>query len=367
MGSERLLTTRELNRALLARQLLLRRARLGVPRAIERVGALQAQWPPSPYIALWSRLEGFRREDLMRPVERRSVVKATLMRTTLHLVTARDYLAYAGVFLRRRIAQVEQQLARYPVDADIDRLAEELLAWATVEPRSRPELLELLGRPKLLVEDRMPWLVWHLLTAKTALVYTPAAVSWRKHTSGGKFVPATTWLGAAGADGERAGTHLVRRYLGAFGPATRADMAQWTGLPLSVLKQALASSPLRTFRDEGGRELVDLPRAPIPHAETVAPPRFLPMWDSILLAHDDRTRILPEKYRKTVIRNNGDVQPTFLVDGFVAGTWRMDGERIEVEPFRPLRASVRRELQEEARGLARFASWSASASDPSIP
>jgi hypothetical protein len=132
-------------------------------------------------------------------------------------------------------------------------------------------------------------------------------------------------------------------------------MAQWTGLPVSVLKQALASFPLRTFRDERGRELVDLPRAPIPHADTVAPPRFLPMWDSTLLAHDDRTRILREEYRKTVIRNNGDVQPTFLVDGFVAGTWHLDGGHIEVEPFQPLRARVRRELEEEARALARFA------------
>jgi hypothetical protein len=352
--AERVLTQRELNRALLARQLLLRRAKLSVPRAIERVGALQAQWPPSPYVVLWSRLEAFRREDLMRHVERRGVVKATLMRTTLHLVTASDYLAYAGLFLRRRIAQVEARLAKFPIDADVDRLARELTMHASEEPRSRPELLALLGRPKLVVDDRMPWLVWHLLTAKAGLVHTPSSVAWRKHTSGGKYVPATVWLGAAPADRELATIHLVRRYLAAFGPATRADVAQWTGLPVSAIEPGLARLPLRRFRDERGRELVDLPRAPLPRADTAAPPRFLPMWDSTLLAHDDRSRIFPEAYRKMVIGRNGDVQPTFLVDGVVAGTWRADGERVELEPFEPLARGVRRELEAEGRELARF-------------
>jgi hypothetical protein len=353
MAKERVLTTRELNRALLARQLLLRRASLSVPRAIERLGALQAQWPPSPYVALWSRLEGFRRESLLRNVERRRVVKATLMRTTLHLVTAADYLAYAGVFLRRRLAQVEAQLAKYD-DVDIDGLAQELLAHASERPRSRPELLELLGRPKLDVDDRRPWLVWHLFTAKAGLVHTPASSVWRNNTAGNRFVPATKWLGAPGGDGHPAALHLVRRYLAAFGPATRADAAQWTGLPVSELASALAALPLRRFRDEHGRELVDLLRAPLPPAETVAPVRFLPMWDSSLIAHDDRTRILAEPYRNTVIRRNGDILRAFLVDGFVAGTWSVEDGRIAVEPFEPLPRGVRRELEAEAQALARF-------------
>jgi hypothetical protein len=358
VAKERVLTTRELNRALLARQLLLRRASLSVPRAIERVGALQAQWPPSPYVALWSRLRHFRREDLMRHVERRRVVKATLMRTTLHLVTAADYLAYAGIFLRRRIAQVEARLAKYDSTADVDWLAAELLAHTTEQPLSRPELLDLLGRPKLLVDDRMPWLAWHLLTAKAGLVHTPPSSVWRKHTSGNRFVPATVCLGAPGGDGEAAALHLVRRYLAAFGPATRADAAQWTGLPVSELAPALATLPLRRFRDESGRELFDLPRAPLPSAETVAPVRFLPMWDSSLLAHDDRSRILAEPFRNAVIKRNGDILQAFLVDGFVAGTWSIEDDRIALEPFEPLPCAARRELELEARALARFASSS---------
>jgi hypothetical protein len=350
---ERVLTVRELNRALLARQLLLRRARLGVPPAIERVGALQAQWPPSPYIALWSRLDGFRREQLMRAVESRRVVKATLMRTTLHLVSADDYLAYAGVFLRRRMAQIEAQLEKHSFDEDVDEVVRQLAPYVA-EPHSRPELLDLLGRPRLVVDDRMPWLVWHLLTAKAGLVHAPSSVVWRQHTSGGKHVSGASWLGRPPADGPAAAARLVTRYLAAFGPASGADAAQWTGLPVSGLERALGSLRLRSFRDEQGRRLLDVPRAPLPDPAAEAPVRFLPMWDSTLLAHADRARILPEDYRKLVIRNNGDVQPTFLVDGFVAGTWSLEDDRVVLAPFEPLRRDVRRALEAEGRALARF-------------
>ena len=158
----RVLTQRELNRALLARQLLLRRARLPVARAVERVGALQAQWPPSPYIALWSRLEGFRREQLLRAVERRQVVKATLMRMTLHHVSARDYLAYAGLIVSRRAASLERRAQR----SDVDELVAAAVAYATEEPRSRPELLSFLSLPRTPAQDPRAWLIWHLLTAR---------------------------------------------------------------------------------------------------------------------------------------------------------------------------------------------------------
>jgi hypothetical protein len=353
VAPERVLTVPELNRALLARQLLLRRERLSVPRAIERVGALQAQWPPAPYLALWSRLEGFTLEQLVRAVGRRQVVKATLMRTTLHHVSARDYLAYAGVFLAQRVAWAERQLAGHAGDVDLARLAKDLARHATDRPRTRPELLELLGQPKLVVDDRRPWLVWYLLSSKAGLVHGPPSSTWRQHTAGGTFVPARAWLGADGAGGEEAIAHLVGRYLAAFGPATRADVAQWTGLSIGSLQPALARPSLRRFRDELGRELLDLPRRPLPPAGTKAPPRFLPMWDSVLLAHSDRTRILPDAYRKAVIRG-GDIQRTFLVDGFVAGTWRLEDERVELEPFEPLARGARRALEGEATALARF-------------
>jgi hypothetical protein len=353
MDSGRVLTRRELNRALLARQLLLQRERLPVARAVERVGALQAQWPPSPYIALWSRVEGFSRDQLMRAIQGRRVVKATLQRATLHHVSARDYLAYAGLFRTSRLAAMRRRAARGAIDADVARLAEAVVEHAGAEPRSRPELLALLGLPKLRADVR-PWVVWHLLAAAAELVHSPESSVWRRNTQGGRFVPARVWLGGTGAEGDEAARRLVRRYLGAFGPATRADLAQWTGLGVGALAPALAQLPVARFRDERGRELLDLPRAPRPDGGTPAPARFLPMWDSALLAHADRSRILPDEHRATVIRRNGDVQPTFLVDGFVAGLWRSEGGRVEVEPFSPLPRTARMAVEREAAALARF-------------
>jgi hypothetical protein len=350
----RSLTLRELNRATLARQLLLRRRRLSVTRAVERVAGLQAQWPPSPYIGLWSRVDGFRPDDLVRAVARRRVVKATLMRTTLHLVSAADYLAYAGIYRERRIGELERQLAVLGERADFAENGERLAALAAEQPRTRPELLALLGMPKLQIEDRRPWLVWYGLVAHAGLVNGPTSSIWRSNTAGGTFVPARTWLGDDGAAGAAAAEHLVRRYLAAFGPASRPDIAQWTGLPLGVLDSGIQRLELRRFRDELGRELVDLPRAPIPPADTAAPPRFLPMWDSLLLAHDVRARALPEEYRREIIARNGDIPETFLVDGFVAGRWRLDGGRVTIEPYAPLPRVARRELEDEASRLEAF-------------
>jgi hypothetical protein len=346
------LTRRELNRALLARQLLLERKRLPAARAIERVGALQAQWPPAPYVALWSRLEGFRRDELMRAIERRRVVKATLMRMTLHHVSAADYLAYAGIYREQRTAWLERELARHELTADLDALAVELLARASEEPRTRPQLLALLRLPKLVVTERAPWLTWYAIAARAGLVFAPSASVWRNNTQGAKLVPASAWLSAE--SGSDVG-HLVRRYLAAFGPATRADIAQWTGLTRATLDPGLAALRVRRFRDEAGRELLDLPRAPLPAADTPAPVRLLPHWDSTLLAHADRSRILPDEHRKTVIRRNGDVLPTFLVDGMAAGLWRLEDGRVELEPFGKLTRAVERELRAEARRLEAFA------------
>ena len=350
----RTLTLRELNRATLARQLLLARRPLPVTKALERTGGLQAQWPPSPYLGLWSRIEGFRADDLVRAIARRRAVKATLMRTTLHLVSSSDYLAYAGLFRERRISALQRQLALRGETADFAADGERIAELASEQPRSRGELLALLGRPKLELESRSPWLVWFGLAAHAGLVSAPSASAWRSHTAGATFVPARSWLGSDGAGGDVAATHLVRRYLAAFGPASRADLAQWSGLPLGLLEAGLDALQLRRFADEGGRVLLDLPRAPLPAASVQAPVRFLPRWDNVLLAHDLRTRVLPEEYRKAVIAKNGDVAETFLVDGIVAGTWSLAGGRVDVRPFAPLPRGARRELEDEARRLEDF-------------
>jgi hypothetical protein len=350
----RVLTLRELNRATLARQLLLRRHRISVTTALERTGGLQAQWPPSPYLGLWSRVEGFQPNALVRAVARRRAVKATLMRTTLHLVSAADYLGYAGIYRASRIHALERQLAAAGEKADFEEDGARLAAFAAERPRTRPELLAFLGRPKLRIEERTPWLAWFGLAAYAGLVNGPESSVWRSNTAGGTFVPATEWLGAEGEAGDAAAAHLVRRYLAAFGPASRADAAQWTGMARSVVDRGLSQLELRRFRDELGRELVDLPRAPLPPGDTPAPVRFLPRWDNLLLAHDIRTRAFPDEYRRTIIERNGDVAETFLVDGFVAGQWKVDGGRVRLAPFAPLPRVARREVEDEAARLESF-------------
>jgi hypothetical protein len=349
----RTLTLRELNRATLERQLLLRRHRLSPTRALERLAGVQAQWPPSPYVGLWARLEGFRPDQLVRAVARRRVVKATLMRTTLHLVSAQDYLAYAGVYRERRIAQLQRQLEALGEEADFSADGERMAALAAERPRTRPELLAALGRPKLRVEDRRPWLVWYGLAAHAGLVNGPSSSAWRPHLSGGTFVPARTWLGADASSGDGALAHLVRRYLGAFGPATRRDLAQWSGLPLGLLDRGLERLVVRRFEDELGRELYDLPRAPLPGADTYAPPRLLPRFDNLVLSHDDRGRVLADEHRRVVVQGS-EVAATFLVDGFVAGTWSSESGRVRLAPFDPLPRSARREVEEEAQHLEAF-------------
>jgi hypothetical protein len=352
--SERVLTFRELNRATLARQLLLRRRRISVPRAVEAVGALQAQFPPSPYIALWSRVEGFRREQLFRSLERRKIVKATLQRGTLHLVSSSDYLGYAGVFTRTRTAQQARRL----VDRDLEEQALQVEALAE-EPLSRQELLHRIGERPLNPADRPTWIVWHLIQARAALLLEPESAAWRMTTGRARFIAASAWLGERGADGPDAVDLLVRRYLRAFGPASVADATQWTGLPAGVVRESLERRETRRFRDESGRLLFDLPRAPLPESATHAPVRFLPMWDSLLLAHADRRRVLAEDYRRVVIRKNGDVQQTFLVDGVVAGTWMAKDGRVAIEPFAPLPRVARRAVEDEERRLELFLSSTA--------
>ncbi len=349
----RTLTLRELNRATLARQLLLRRHRLSVTQAVERVAGLQAQWPPSPYIGLWSRLEAFAPEQLVTAVARRHVVKATLMRTTLHLVAARDYLAYAGLYRESRIREIKRLLAALGDDIDLAADGERLAALAAESRRTRPQLLALLGRPKLRIEERSPWLAWYGLTAYAALVNGPESSVWRSHTAGGTFVPARTWLGADGASGDAAAGNLVRRYLAAFGPASRADIAQWTGFARSVVDRGLAQLELRRFRDEYDRELHDVPRAPLPPGDTPAPVRLLPRFDNLVLSHDDRRRVLADEHRTAVIQG-GEVRATFLVDGFVAGLWSVEDDRVRIAPFAPLPRTARRDVEDEARSLEAF-------------
>jgi hypothetical protein len=342
--TERVLTLKELNRATLARQLLLERRRLGVLPAIERLAGMQAQWPPSPYIGLWSRLAGFKRAALERAIRAGAVMKPTVMRGTLHLITARDYPVFWWALSDMPTWYDQTHLEH------AERSLRRMRALAEEAPLVHSEAIALLvadGHEEL--EARR---IFHALRRRAHLLHTPDSALWSGRPSA-VFHP---YDEPESMDVLAARAELVRRYLLAFGPASRADIADWSGLRVSDFAPALdVLEPLRRFRDESGRELLDLPRAPLPAAETPAPVRFLPKWDNTLLAHADRTRVLPEDLRKTVIGKNGDVVQTFLVDGVVAGSWTYDKKgKVTINPFAPLPRAARRDVEDEA---ARLQAW----------
>jgi DNA glycosylase AlkZ-like len=347
---ERVLTQRELNRALLARQLLLKRARLPAARAIERVGALQAQWSSAPYVALWTRLEGFGVSQLERALARKSVVKGTLMRSTLHLVSSADYPVFAAAIVGARRPKVERLFS-----VNLDVVADRLRLATTEPPRTwdgwRELMIGLAGRsPK----PGGIWPLWTVAFMHARLVHLPPSGTYSFYR-GAHFIPFDEWVGGPPPVLAEPMRHLVRRYLSAFGPATIDDMTSWMGVPTSAVRSVLDEAP-RTFRDEAGRLLYDVPRAPLPSGDTPAPVRLLPKWDSSLLAYSpaERARILPERYRKRVIAPNGDVAQTILVDGFVAGTWKVEKKRLQVEPFTRLSKAVHDELAAEGERLIAF-------------
>jgi hypothetical protein len=340
--AERVLTQRELNRSLLARQLLLERASLPIPRALERIGGIQDQYAPNAYIRLWSCLRGFRRDDLTSALERRSVVQGTLMRSTIHVVSSRDYWAFAVAirgpqrawWLRTRKPQRREQ--------DLERQAEKLRALMADGPRRQSELVAVVGQSWGMVG---PWL---------ELVRAPPSGTWESRRAH-LFQTAETWLGPEDVEPAPALDHLVRRYLTAFGPAAREDIAKWAGIGVDDVSTAVARLELRRFRDEAGGELLDVPRAPLPDPETPVPVRFLPTWDAVLLVHVRRAGIIPERYRPRIFSTKMPQSiGTFLVDGTVAGTWRFAQGDVIWEPFERLPRAVSREAADEADRLAAF-------------
>jgi Winged helix DNA-binding domain len=347
-----------LNRATLARQLLLERAAIRPTTAIRRLGGLQAQEPASPFLALWSRLALFDPTALDRAFQQRRVVKATLMRSTLHVVTRDDYrhLLPATLPMLRRLTRRGQ--GPEPAPARVRALAEAALEFAS-RPRPNTEIREhLAGLVDDMSADDALWFV----RRHAAWIHAPSDVPW----SFGRrpiLTGASAWLGENSFATAAAGLeYLARHYLGAFGPATVADMAAWSGLAITRLRPALAAidaaGGLRRYSDERGRELLDLAGATIPAGDVDAPARFLPMWDSVLLAYADRTRMIGDEHRRVVTARNGDTLPTFLVNGFVAGLWwaEADGDtsRIVLEPFIRLRRPDRRAVELEGERLAEF-------------
>jgi hypothetical protein len=354
----RTLSDRELGRATLARQMLLARERMTATEAVERLVGLQAQVREPPFVGLWTRVDGFRREELIEAIERREVVRATAMRCTMHLMSARDYLALWGAIQPAVARAVRAWSGKRLAGLDMDRIVEAVREHVATRPRTFAELRALI--PDL---DRTaePQAASYAVRAHLPLVQVPDGGS-TGHSNAAPYGLAEQVLGAPAAR-EPATAELVRRYLAAFGPASVGDAQAWSGL--TGLKPVFAElrEELEVFRSESGTELFDLPDAPRPDPDEPAPPRLLPDYDNLVLAYKDRSRLwgqswssVPTEHRKAIHRPAGVVRATFMVDGVVAGTWSRgrDGA-VALEPFGRLAKRDRAALDEEAVQLRRWA------------
>ncbi|HET9444450.1 MAG TPA: winged helix DNA-binding domain-containing protein [Acidimicrobiales bacterium] len=341
----RVLSARDLNRAVLARQLLLGRADLPLPRAVERMGLLQAQYAPSMYIGLWSRVADFRRADLTAALESRSLVQGTSLRATIHLTSAEDWWPAALAVRRaRRRWWLAARRGRPGALEEVESAAARVRDRLAGGPQRRSVVQAELGLDAGL---------WNGVNLWLDLVRVPPSGTWERR-SADLHALAEAWIGPPppGATEESGLALLLRRYLGAFGPAPLADAATWAGVPPATLKPVAADLDLRRFRDEAGTELLDLADGPLPGGDTPAPVRFLPTWDAVLLVHARRARLLREDDRPALFSTKTPhSSPSFLVDGHVAGRWRHDGGRIVTEAFRPLSRTAARAVAAEAEAL----------------
>src|SRR5688572_5383406 len=337
----RTLSSRALNRALLARQLLLERSTLSIPEAVEQVGGLQTQYAPSGYIGLWTRLRDLPRDSLTTALEDRSVIQASLMRVTIHVVSRREYWRYA-LGVRRARQQVALRTPGAGDEASMVAAANRIREALASGPRSVKELGELgagfVGSLGLWVD----------------LVRVPPSGTWERRRAD-RLALAEDWVGAPDATEAEGLMHLVRAYLRAFGPASWRDIASWAGITATDAKRGGEGLTVFSYRDEDGRPLVDLPDAPRPDPGMPVPVRFLPHWDANLLVHARRTGLLPEAYRPRVFstRNPFSVG-TYLVDGVVAGAWSVKDGRIDLDPFVDLPAADRRAVEREREALEAF-------------
>jgi hypothetical protein len=344
-------TARQLNRATLQRQLLLERERLDVAAAVHRIVAMQAQEAASPYVALWNRLADFDPADLDAAFASHAVVRASLMRITLHAVHRDDYPAFHNAMVaslrRSRLHDMRFKVSGLSI-AEMDEILPDLLKF-TAKPRTKAEIEERLAT---LVTERLHKQpherVWWAFRTFAPLMHVPTGGPW-SFTTKSSYTTGRT----SRQDRLRSIQQLALRYLSAFGPASALDVAQFTLLQRPVAREALQALGNRVRRVEGpdGAELFDVPDGTCPPADTPAQPRLMAMWDSVLLAHADRGRIVPAEYKPAVTRKNGDVLPTLLVDGYVAGVWRPLDGGIEATAFRWLTDEDWAGLATEAKAM----------------
>ncbi len=348
----RILTRRELNRALLERQLLLKRVAISPLAATEKVLGLQAQIPNPPYIGLWTRLTPFERDDLTRLMQDKQIVRAAFMRSTLHLMTAADHQRFRQTIQPALVKALNAFFGKKSKSLDAETLVAVARPFLAEAPRSTGDL-----RARLLqVEpnadgDALAYLVRTYLP----LVQVPPGGTW------GSGSQTTYTLADVYLDIPAAGDNLKNlflRYLAAFGPASIMDFQVWAGMTKlqPLLDPHLAD--LVQYRDEQGKMLFDLPDMPLPSGDTPAPVRFVPEYDNLVLAHADRTRIIADADRPRVFLSAARVMGTILIDGFVGGTWKTQITKsnltLTIEPFQPLPPEIRAELLAEAQPLMQF-------------
>jgi hypothetical protein len=346
--TEPVLTPRQINRALLARQHLLERATAGIEAVVEQIGGLQTQNARSGCIGLWSRLSGLRRADYTDALNERRLIQAWLMRVTIHTVSAADYWPMAIAVREPRRAWWLRAWGRTVGGLDMPSVAAAIAEELAGGPLRQKELqarMTARGFSKDVVNGAALWV---------DLVRVPPQGTWDRPRAD-NYGLATAWIPAEEIREEAAREDLVRRYLAAFGPAAMADMAGWTGIPVTTLRPTVEAMELRRSRDENGRVLLDLIDAPLPDPQTPAPPRFLGSFDPLLMVQARRAEILPEAYRSIVF----DVRApqsfhTFMVDGTVAGTWHHEDGEIQLRPLRELSPAERSDVEEEAHRLAAF-------------
>ncbi|TVX96867.1 winged helix DNA-binding domain-containing protein [Cohnella terricola] len=350
------LSRRALNRALLERQMLIKRTKIPALDVMEHLIGLQAQAPNPPYIGLWARVEDFRQDELSGLIESRQAVRIALMRSTIHLTSARDALSLRPVVQPALERGLKGNYGKHLAGIDEADLAAEARTLVEKRPMTFRELGGLLAEDERW-RNREPDTLAAAVRTLLPLVQIPPRGLWGE-SGQSVHTTAEAWLGSPAIPAISPET-MIERYLAAFGPASAKDMQTWSGLTRlgEVVKRIRPR--LRIYYDEQGRELFDVLDAPLPDPDMPIPPRYMAEFDNALLSHADRSRIISEEDRKRVFTINGIIRPTFLIDGFVAGMWRIDRKRdaaiLTIEPFRPLRPEDRAGLYEEGDNLLRFA------------
>ncbi len=328
--------------------MLLSREKVSVTDAIDRLAGMQAQEAKPPFLGLWSRLQGFEREHLILALRKRTVIRATLMRGTLHLMTQKDFLRVRGA-IQPALDRGLKSILRDRLGAlDLAAVLTEATAWFGADAHTFDDLrVHFTSKwPKADIRAMA-----YAARLKLPLIMVPTDAPWG-YPGAAEFT-LVGWKFAA-ADVEA----LVTRYLGAFGPSSVADMQSWSALDKLQPTFDAMRSKLVVFESDKKRELFDLPKAPRPEEDTDAPVRFLPEFDNFVLAHADRSRLIDDEHRSKVVTKNLRVRATFLIDGRVAGTWKLDRKKttatVTLEPFVKLTKTARALLEEEGVGVARF-------------